>query len=310
MRRIAVILFCVLICQAVSAQVELGHQEKYYVIFPYNIQPSELDIKGKISQVEYANYELEYRFGEFQTGRQIGFGTYKYNSNGQLASLYREGDGWNGWYSTKICNWQLQYNTNGQIASNNYSYEKGKLSKVILGDYVIRMYYTNGMLNKVIKYDYDGDELYTVYYQNGDAIKEVTPPRPWNDNKVETTTYSYNNHKLTKGNGKAYTYNAKGLVSRMTRRHSKIVNEYEFITGSRGQGTKVVEDIYEYTYEYDSKGNWIKRTCTEKDENGYIKKGTLTVRKITYGSGSSTSQNTGSSSNSDAVWRYFSGSNQ
>mgnify|MGYP006935993500 CR=1 FL=1 len=104
MRRIAVILFCVLICQIVSAQVpdvnesvELGHQKKYYVDFPCNIQPSELDINGKISQVEYTNYELEYKFGEFQKGShsQIGSAQYQYNTNGQLTRFYKEV--WNGW---------------------------------------------------------------------------------------------------------------------------------------------------------------------------------------------------------------------
>ena len=94
MRRIAVILFCVLMCQAVNAQVELGHQKKYYVDFPYNIQPSELDINCKISQVEYTNYELEYKFGEFQTGSQIGSAQYQYNTKGQLTRLSRKGDGW------------------------------------------------------------------------------------------------------------------------------------------------------------------------------------------------------------------------
>lgn len=149
--------FGVFICQVVNAQVELGHMEKYYIDFPYNIQPSELDIKGKISQVEYTNYELEYKFGEFQKGSQIGFGTYKYNSNGQLVSLYRKGDGWDGWYVTSVYNWDLHYDSNGNVVFDNYySYENGKLSKVIYGGNVIRMYYTNGMLNKVIKYWYIG----------------------------------------------------------------------------------------------------------------------------------------------------------
>ena len=280
MRKIAVLLFCVLICQSVSAQVELGHQVKYLIGFPYNIQPSELDINCKISQVEYTNYELEYKFGEFQIGRQIGSAQYQYNTKGQLTRFDREGSGW--FWSGEF-QWRLQYDDNGNILANNYTYENGKLSKVIYDGDVIRMYYTNGMLNKVIKYYSNGNELFTVYYQNGDAIKQVTPPRPWNGNKVETTTYSYNNHKLTKGARVTYTYNAKGLVSQMLFRHRKIVNEYEYLSGSNGQGTKVVEDIYAYKYEYDSKGNWIKRTCTQKDENGYIKKGTLTVRKITYG---------------------------
>ncbi len=286
-RRFAVVLFCVLICQIVSAQVpdvnasvEFGHQKKYYVDFPYNIQPSELDIKGKISKVEYADYELEYKFGEFQKGSLIGYAMYQYNANGQLTGLYKKRSGFVNY------NWKLQYDANGNIVSNNYFYENGKLSKVNYGGSVIRMYYTNGgVLDKVIDYTYDGDERYTVYYQNGDAIKQVTPPRPWNDNKVETTTYSYYNHKLTKGNGKTYTYNAKGLVSRIVDRRREIVNEYEFITGSKGQGTKVVEYIYEYTYEFDSKGNWITRTCTQKDVNGYIQKGILTERIIIYESG-------------------------
>lgn len=309
MKRIVVVLFCVLICQVLSAQVELGHQEKYYVIFPYNIQPSELDINCKISQVKYTNYELVYKYGEFERGRQIGYVLYQYNTNNQLSSLYREGDGWDGWHSSSKYNWQLQYDGNGHIVSNNYVYENGKLSKVTYYDDVIRMYYTNGILNKVIKYAYDGEESYTVYYQNGDAIKKVIPPRPWNQNKTETNTYYYSNHKLTKGEGFTYTYNAKGLVSKMVYRHSKIVNEYAFITGSGGQGTKVVEDIYEYTYEYDSKGNWIKRTCTQKDEYGYIKKGVLTEREITYRSGNSTSQNTGSKTTSSATEQNTGSSN-
>lgn len=291
MRRIAVILFCVLMCQAVNAQVELGHQKKYFVDFPYNIQPSELDINCKISQVEYTNYELEYKFGEFQTGSQIGSAQYQYNTKGQLTRLSRKGDGW---FWLGEYDWHLQYDANGNIVSTKYVYENGKLSKVIWNKCVIRMYYTNGILNKVVKYnESNGKELYTVSFQNGDAIKKVVSPSYWNNNEAETKTYSYNNHKLIKGEGITYTYNAKGLVSRMVQRYRKIANDYEFITGSNGQGTKVVEYIYDYTYEYDSKGNWIKRTCAEKDENGYIQEGTLTVRKITYGSGSSTSQNTG-----------------
>lgn len=301
MRRIAVILFCVLMCQAVNAQVELGHQKKYYVDFPYNIQPSELDINCKISQVEYTNYELEYKFGEFQTGSQIGSAQYQYNTKGQLTRLSRKGDGW---FWLGEYDWHLQYDANGNIVSTKYVYENGKLSKVIWNKCVIRMYYTNGILNKVVNYnESNGKELYTVSFQNGDAIKKVVPPSYWNNNEAETKTYSYNNHKLIKGEGITYTYNAKGLVSRMVQRYRKIANDYEFITGSNGQGTKVVEYIYDYTYEYDSKGNWIKRTCAEKDENGYIKEGKLTVRKITYGSGSSISQNIGSSTkaNVDSV---------
>ena len=298
--RIAVVLFCVLMCQAVNAQVELGHQKKYYDDFPYNIQPSELDINCKISQVEYTTHELEYKFGEFQTGRQIESAVYQYNANGQLIRFYEEK------YGKSYHDWKLQYDANGKIVyPNNYFYENGKLSKVIWGDVYVRMHYVNGVLNQVISYTDDGEELFTVFYQNGDAIKQVTPPKSWNRNQVTTRTYSYYNHKLTKGDGETYTYNAKGLVSRMVDRHRKIVNDYEFITGSNGQGTKVVEDIYEYTYEFDSKGNWIKRTCTQKDENGYIKKGKLTVRKITYGSGSSTSQNTGSSNDSNTLLTQF-----
>ncbi len=259
MKKLIVSIICAFISLSAIAQADLGRMEKYGNHFPYNLQPSELNINGKISQVTYENYRAQYRFGELEIGnRVIGSALYKYNEKGQLIQFQKNGEGWFWYFGNN--EWNLQYNTNGNIESPNHIYENGKLSKVIWGGSVYRIFYSNGTLSKVTKYNSDGEESYTSYFQNGDMTKEVTTPSRFGGYSGETRLYTYTNHKIINGDGCKYSYNNKGLVSKIICR-----------------GTP-----YEYQYEYDTKGNWVKRIRIEKDKNGYTSGIVLTIRKIEY----------------------------
>lgn len=289
MRRIAVVLFCVLICKAVSAQVELGHIVKYGISFPYNIQPSELDIKGNVSQVAYEYHHLVYKFGEMSVSDEDYLvdeyrpTLYKYNIAGNLIS-YEYYNGNSEWWILNYDNMgnEIGKNVDNQVAK--YDYENGKLTRVSYinyRNYVARLFYTNGKLSKVVQYNGDGAEYCTAFLNNGDVVKKVYHTQGW------SITYSYNNHKLISSNDGTetikYTYDDKGLVSR----------EEHYKNGKFSKRS-------DYVYKYDSNGNWVVKMEVWTMQNGDLKVsnsqrcGKVTVRKITYRNDyGSTSQNTG-----------------
>lgn len=287
MRRIAVVLFGALICQAVNAQVELGHVKKYGFHLPYNLQPSELDIKGNVSQVSYTYHYLKYKFGEMSVSDEMYNSyeyrpiLYEYNTDG---TLYKY-EYYNGSYSEY---WYLNYDKIGNYENSKvaeYKYENGKLTKISSFDYlsyVARLFYTNGQLSKVIQYTRDGAEDCTAFFNNGDLVKQVSHRRGW------TVTYSYNNHRLISCDDgtttSKITYDENGLVARIVYYKNR-----QFAERS------------DYIYKFDSHGNWIMRTEVWTMENGDLRIkgsqvcGKVTERKITYRDNyGSTSHNAGS----------------
>lgn len=272
MRRIAIVLFCVLICQSVCAQTEEGHMNKYFWgDIPYDIQPSELDINGNVRQVLYEYHHLQFQYGDMSISgdryiveEYLPY-VYKYNTDGHLIRYEHK----NGNYYT----WDLEYDANGNVTESGakHIYENGKLTKCFWGGgYGARFFYTNGELSKIVQYDRDGIESSIVYFQNGDPVKITYI------GSATTITYSYNNHRLIRSYNHVtgiewkYTYE-DGLVSRCVKyKNGKF------------------SDRYDYIYKKDAKGNWIMRFEVWTEENGdlYVgikgRCGKVTTREITY----------------------------
>ncbi len=225
--------------------------------FPYNVQPSELDIKGNVLRVYYTLYDLKSQYGDIVIRYIQDTVLFEYNDKGQLVK-FRAGNhelfGWSRFDYDQI--YDEQGNSLSVSKNLEYFYENGKLAKVHLGLKLWRLHYANSILSKIDCYDYKSGQLEsTSYYQNGNLVKTVTLPTSFSK-KEEVETFTYRNHKLLNSNGKVYTYNDKGLYSP---------------TGA-----------CKYSYEYDERGNWITRYEIEKDKYGNLTKGYLTVRKITY----------------------------
>lgn len=264
MKRIIIAILCMMVCVVVKAQKnpDTYRVDYYGAGFIYNKQPSELNIKGKIRSVTYSIYPVNVRFGEPELGERVGYDYYVYNDNGQLIERFIKGD----WRHTDLKN-TISYDSDGNMSyvsyftdqskPTKYLYnEDGKLSRVEYGNYVHRLFYTNGILTKLVTYNrYEGDEVATNYFQNGRLSRRVQYNKTYN--------YEYNSKNLLiRDNhwGVTYKYNEKNLVSEIK------------------EGT----DTEDYEYKYDERGNWIKCVSLCKHSDGSIYKTYLLLREIVY----------------------------
>ncbi|MGA9994631.1 MAG: hypothetical protein WBP93_04405 [Pyrinomonadaceae bacterium] len=116
------------------------------------------------------------------------------------------------------------------------------------------------------KYDDKGNRTEIAWYRNDGslAVRDVSVFNP-KGNRVEMTSYEANGSMRRKA---TYIYDAQGNITE-TLYHS----------------SRPLDERYSYTYEFDAKGNWIKRKTFKwvtKNGRSYFEPYEVTYRTIAY----------------------------
>ena len=267
------------VCLLVSCTQEKNDLEKYH-------------LKGNVKSIMTKSFEAVEKFGEVAPGNCI------YNELSELVSFNKDG------FITDI----TYYDCDGDIRNKRvYEYDSDNLLSNVTF-YKVDWRHPNGYLDskeiheynekrqrvQLIIYDSDGVEklkfiyewdgknmVKTMIYQN--ELLSRVQVNEYNGNlKVKSVVtdsdgkeierLEYENNRLSKRVQEDYTatyrYNDKGLCC--ATENGRLSGVY--FTPSRGKS-------FTYEYEYDQKGNWIKRT--EKDSQTKIAT-SITIREITY----------------------------
>lgn len=234
------------------------------------------NLKGNVKSIKTSSYNVEERFGRYEKGGLTEI-------DGQASTIVE-------YYSkSKLVDSVATYDNNGTLTSMAfYSYEGDKMSD-------LKRYDGNGKLLVSFTYSYNKHsnevELIEQYDAKNNERCRVEQKRSDDDpNITENTTYdsrgNVNTSSRVKGvkkNGKLVeeiSYDSDGNVKRVRRYSDEkmildsvvddLVKHWEYnqkgdvvywswgkdmYDYSRGTGID-----FHYSYEYDSKGNWIKRT--------------------------------------------------
>lgn len=241
-----------------------------------NSSKPDYNLKGKVRHIRTTNYYAVERFGKFEKGEltdEIGEpclydnyfslnglmdSTVAYNRQKQL--LYKS---FNTFENDKIIA-QKNYNGDGSLASSydfSYNEKTGEQEEVRRYDakegrqwrYVVRRSPNDPSVIEKITYDENGDVNYRCkvkeYKKNGKLVEEISYDSDGNVKMVRR----YSDEKMILDSVvddlvKYWEYNQKGDVVYWS--WGKDMYDY-----SRGTGID-----FHYSYEYDEKGNWIKRT--------------------------------------------------
>ena len=248
------------------------------------------EASGNVKSIRTTGYEATEKFGEISEG-DVLYGT-DVNS---LIEFNKDG------YITEISN----FNHSGNLSQKSvYVYNgDGKVTKINKydgdGDEIGRIVYTyndNKKVTKIVDYDKSGKVNYTQKMEwDGDKVTKNQFINEYSEGKYNMNEYKgstliksveydkdgkhtgvyteYENEKMTKIVTKDFTisltYNDKGhCVS--------IVNGQLFTTNScywaKGES-------YTYDYEYDEKGNWVRRIERKKASQKATR---IFVREIEY----------------------------
>jgi len=233
-----------------------------------NSSKPDYNLKGKVRHIRTTNYYAVERFGKFEKGELtdeleepclydnyfslsgLMDSTVAYNRQKQL--LYKS---FNTFENDKIIA-QKNYNGDGSLASSydfSYNEKTGEQEEVRRYDakegrrwrYVVRRSPNDPSVIEKIIYDENGDVNYRCkvkeYKKNGTLVKEIVYN---SDGDVERVAEYNNDGKILIDSAviqesvSRWVYNKKGDVEYME-------------SARRGD--------YHYSYEYDSKGNWIKK---------------------------------------------------
>lgn len=213
--------------------------------YPTNEKASSVDATGAKRLVVHA-YDGELSFGEAVAKTLKSSTTYEFAPNGNLSSV-----------TTQNGTRTYEYNTAGQLvkvsypngAIYNYTYAGGKLTTVDLLS-------ASGELNRKWKRSYSGTQCIEHEY---------------NSDGREVATYTYTNGLLTKREigmqTRTYTYNANKQVIKITSNEVLITTTGTFTYNTKGLLKQVhsAGDDYNFTYSYDTKGNWITQNQVKND---------------------------------------------
>ena len=178
-----------------------------------------------------------------------------------------------------------------------YTHDNGKLVQIITYDGKGR-----AVLRQVNSHDAQGRIRDETYYDPKNAIGKTTYEYNEKGNISEVGFYLASGSKAVAPIGPClgahkviYSYDGKGKPNKVVAYEpgGEMKKSWTYIYNPKGQ---VAEDIREsvwsstkfiFTYEYDSKGNWIKRTATVSDQTklsdtGAHQRKTVTSREITY----------------------------
>lgn len=223
-----------------------------------------LNLKEKVWKVkEYVYYGKE-EFGEYKTGsKAYGHKLFEFNEDGNISvfqSLENDGDvyyqedyiyGNEGVYS------QIRHLEDGDLTGKTVtSIEEGKIIREEYFD-------EDGELYSETKYTYDGDNIDTRFYKRKGT-------KTWS-----ILEYEYSSGKITRQVLKDSNDLALRIYSFERNKYGDPIKESTEIPKDTGEAT-VYFDTYEY--EYDEKGNWIKKLHFR--ENGDIDK--IHLRNIVY----------------------------
>lgn len=278
----------------------------------YKTHLQQIGLKGKVKEVVISTYKIETNSGEIVKDERVD---YRF-SYGQFDMITGEGN------SKFIYNEDGSmmegevYNRDGELEYKIiYSYDDdGYLIERRLNNYVINNSYQWKLKNHTDKnpylseseqtYDSKGKLIITeerVFDNSGKTIElRTTFIESDSDNIIRITKMEYDSNnnlvreeKISENSIIEYSYNDKGLLEN--------VDNYDSEMRKKGYGNKMYKynengDIIEvetdfvknkYEYEYDEKGNWIRRTQTysySKGDSSFLKEWNpvLTERNIEY----------------------------
>lgn len=250
------------------------------------------EASGDVKSIRTTGYEATEKFGEISEG-DVLYGQYGQDVN-NLIEFNTDG------YITEISN----FDYSGDLSQKSvYVYDgDDKVTKINTydgdGDEISRTVYTynnNKKVTKIVDYDKSGKINYTQKYEwDGDKVtktqfiseyKEYYWMDEYNGNTlVKSVVYDknckptgeyweYENEKpkkiVTKDFTVSLTFNNKGLCTSIVNGQLINTNSYCWTNG----------ESYTYDYEYDDKGNWIKKIERKKDSQKATR---IFVREIEY----------------------------
>ena len=249
-------------------------------------------LKGKVSFYSESKYDLVEKFGEIEKGRRGDKSTYKYDVMGiKIEGKHYIADGSADGsfgrketykYDLKGNNIEMNiYNADGSLSSKiTFKYdEKGNMIEQNLGMAEAKY----GSLNWKITYKYDekGNMIeYNNYFADGSLNYKNTYTYKYDvkGNKIEYNNYieynidrpdvslSYESKYDEKGNKiESISYKADGsLSSKSTYKYDEKGNMIEE-NSCNANGSLMSKTTYKY--EFDTMGNWIKKTCITDDSS-------------------------------------------
>ena len=236
---------------------------------PYTYFPE--TVNKKVKAVKETNYLPSEKAGKIETGEH-------------LTAAMRDSINWTG-------DFMVQFDKSGLAEKVSNLDESGKVTGVwdIMSDSV---FYTNAkrsvndsltVLEK-IKKEKDGSYLFEIFNPIADTL--------WSKAVIkfaDNTRYEYiqwHNYKGEPTNKFLYTYDPNGnLISYTVSRKDTVrggmnftCNEHGFIkTQETYNKIRETSDMYNYEYEYDDAGNWVKNVAY-KNEKPVV----VTLREYTY----------------------------
>ena len=248
------------------------------------------EVSGNVKSIRTKGYEATKKFGEISEGDVL------YDTDINSLILFNK-DG----YITEISNFNHSGNLSGKSV---YVYDDdGKVTKINLydedGDEIGRTVYTyneNKKVTKIVDYDESGKVTYTEKIEwDGDHITKEQCIHEhsegyYNMNEYDGNTLvksvvydkkgkptgeytEYENGKIKKIVTKEFTisltYNDKGLCASIVNGQLFSTNSYYWAKG----------ESYTYDYEYDDKGNWVRKVERKKDSQKATR---IFVREIEY----------------------------
>jgi hypothetical protein len=194
------------------------------------------------------------------------------------------------------------YNTKGLINDEVYYHPNGSMLWRISYTYVNnlhkkeRILYTpNGSEREKTIYSYDkqGSLIEEASYRAEDSLhSRITYAYDENNNRIESLVF---NGKGARSDKKIYAYNDKGIKQQETRYYADGSLDTKYVYALDNKGNEIERLKYNakgellekemYQYEFDAKGNWVKKTISKMIE-GVSKKEyesiETTSRTITY----------------------------
>lgn len=236
---------------------------------PYTYFPE--TVNKKVKTIKETNYLPSENAGKIEAGEQ-------------LTTAMRDSINWTG-------DFLVQFNISGLVEKVSNLDESGKVTGVwdINSDSV---FYTNAkrfvndslaILEK-IKKEKDGVYQLEIFNPNTDTLWSKAEVKFADINKYEYIQWY--NYKGEPTNKLLYTYDTMGNLTGYTVSREDTIrggmnfttNEYGFMkTQETYNKTQETSEIYNYEYEYDESGNWIKNVAY-KDDKPVI----VTLREYTY----------------------------
>jgi len=253
-----------------------------------------LELNRVVKSCKFTTYEAEAKFGDIVFEDFVMMNVIEFNSDGNIKTIYDYSEA-----GDLIDKEEYKYNSDGQtIEALNYDFNiVGEGIQVLKVTYE----YLNGYLSKMTSY-YNGfyeSKLSCVFIREGNKLLER---RSYEDgelyevikfSKNDKTGYEYISYD---GDGnevdkEAVVFNGKGLV--VESRDSETISKIEYNKKNLpvylenmdfditvGYGYEPASDMKLFIeYEYDQKGNWIKRIVYSSGEKVPDR---ITVREIEY----------------------------